>query len=102
MNTLRMPLATCEKCLAILKHQNEIALYGNKNAVSDIGVGVLLAMAGLHGAILNVRINLLEITDQEVRDEIIRKIDRFFDEGIGLKKKILKTINERINSREAK
>ncbi len=40
---LQVPLKTAEKCLEILQNQETIANYGNKNAVSDVGVGALMA-----------------------------------------------------------
>ncbi|HOE94717.1 MAG TPA: cyclodeaminase/cyclohydrolase family protein, partial [Candidatus Cryptobacteroides sp.] len=36
---LRVPLKTAECCFELLKNQETIAKYGNKNAVSDVGVG---------------------------------------------------------------
>jgi formiminotetrahydrofolate cyclodeaminase len=47
---LHVPLKTAESCYNLLKNQACIAKYGNKNAVSDVGVGALLALSGLEGA----------------------------------------------------
>ncbi|MBU0936581.1 MAG: glutamate formimidoyltransferase [Spirochaetes bacterium] len=57
-----VPLETARACLAALKLAGE-AVSGNKNSASDAGVAALLARAGLHGAALNVLINLGTITD---------------------------------------
>lgn len=93
---LKIPLMTAEKCLLILKHQMDIALYGNKNAVSDIGVGSLLALAGLEGAALNVKINLPGITDLSIKKEASQKIENYLAEGEKLKTEILQIVNNRI------
>ncbi len=93
---LKVPLTAAEKCLAVLKHQPVIAEYGNKNAVSDIGVGALMALSGLEGAVLNVKINLPGIADEELKREALSKIERFCAEGRQLKTEIMEIVNKRI------
>ena len=55
--------------------QDIFAKYGNINAITDVGVGTLLAYAGLEGALFNVTINLNSIKDQDFKDEIGAKVD---------------------------
>jgi len=93
---LDVPLQTAEKCLQILRHQKEIALYGNKNAISDIGVGAELAAAGIKSAALNVQINLPSIEDQTVKADAIHKIDRITREGELLRAEIMAVVERRI------
>ncbi len=57
-----VPLETARACLEALKLSAEAAK-GNKNSASDAGVAALMARAGVHGAALNVLINLGAITD---------------------------------------
>jgi len=78
---LDVPLKTAEKCLQIMRHQKDIALYGNKGAISDIGVGAELASAGIKSAALNVKINLPSINDETVKADAVHKIDRIIREG---------------------
>ncbi|MDD4494461.1 MAG: cyclodeaminase/cyclohydrolase family protein [Eubacteriales bacterium] len=93
---LEIPLRVAEKSLLILRHQSVIARYGNKNAISDIGVGALLAFAGLEGAVLNVKINLPGIADETIKADAKAKIESFVKEGASLKADILKIVEERI------
>lgn len=93
---LQVPLNTAESCFDLLKNQEVIAKYGNKNAVSDIGVGALLALSGLEGAVLNVNINLPGIEDKVVRAEVYDKCREFSAEGQKLHNKILDIVNSRI------
>ncbi len=95
---LEIPLMVAERCLMILEHQSVIAKYGNKNAVSDIGVGSLMALAGLEGAILNVKINLPTITDEQIKSEAARKISENLAEGRRLHAEIMKIVNGRIEA----
>ncbi len=58
-----VPLQIAEACAAAMQLCRPIAEIGNKNALSDAGVAVLMAEAGLRGAALNVLINLGLIKD---------------------------------------
>ncbi|MDF2839550.1 MAG: Formiminotransferase-cyclodeaminase [Clostridia bacterium] len=93
---LEIPLKTAEKCLEILQNQETIAAYGNKNAVSDVGVGALMALAGLEGAVLNVKINLPGIADEAIKNEASTKYAKLLEEGTRLQKEIMQIVNKRI------
>ena len=95
---METPLTTAEKCFSILKNQKNIALYGNKNAVSDVGVGSLLAMAGLEGALLNVNINLPSIKDEEIKKEAIKKSKALVKDARKLHQEIMEIVNDRIEN----
>ena len=93
---LQVPMKTAECCFRLLENQGNIARYGNRNAVSDVGVGALLALSGLEGAILNVNINLSGISDEAVRSEAYDKCRRLSVEGRKLHSEILDIVNLRI------
>jgi len=66
----RAPLATARCASDVLELAERLAPIGNRNAVSDVGVAALLAAAAIRGAILNVRINLPFVAnDEELRGE---------------------------------
>jgi len=96
MYTLQVPLKTAERCFDLLKNQKFIAKYGNKNAASDIGVGALLALSGLEGAVLNVNINLPGISDEVIKAEAYERCRKFSIEGRKLHNEILDIVNSRI------
>ena len=50
--------ADCPASEQVLKLAERLAPIGSRNAISDAGVGALLAVAALRGAVLNVQINL--------------------------------------------
>lgn len=95
---LEVPLRCAEKCLRLLQLQDIFAKYGNVNAITDVGVGTLLAYAGLEGALFNVTINLNSIKDQEFKDEIGAKVDNILNEGKRLKEELLKVVYERLQA----
>ena len=93
---LEIPLQTAEKCLGILRSQKLIGEVGNKNAVSDIGVGALLSLTGLEGAALNVKINIPGIKDEKIKTNAIKRIEKMLLEGRELKETIMEIVNKRI------
>lgn len=70
------PMATADACAALIGLAVEVAHRGNANAVSDAGTAALLAYAGLRSGVMNVRINLKGIGDEErvarIRDRVRR------------------------------
>jgi len=93
---LEVPLRAAGECLQILKLQDIFAKYGNVNAITDVGVGTLLAYSGLEGALFNVTINLGSIKDEEYKKEISGKVDAILTEGKELKEALLKIVYERL------
>ena len=96
-HALEVPLKCAEECLSILKLQLVFAKYGNVNAITDVGVGALLGHSGLEGALLNVKINLLSIKDQDYKLEIDQKMGAILEESSRLKEEILKIVYERLS-----
>lgn len=66
LNAIKVPLAIAELSYEGLLIIKDMIDYGNKNAITDIGVGALLLSNGLEGAILNVLVNLSGLDDQNL------------------------------------
>lgn len=58
------PQLVCEKSLQLLEYSKHLIRKGNPNAMSDAGVAAFLADASLAGGLLNIGVNLAQITDQ--------------------------------------
>lgn len=95
---LDVPLTCAKKCLRVLELQDVFAKYGNVNAITDIGVGVLLAYSGMEGALLNVSINLGSLKDEAYKKEISGKVADMLQRGKDLKEEHLKVVYERLNA----
>jgi formiminotetrahydrofolate cyclodeaminase len=77
VDAARAPLRAAVVAGEVLDLAERIAPIGNRNAVSDAGVGALLAAAGLRGALLNVRINLPYLpADEPMRTSAPAEIER--------------------------
>lgn len=93
---LEVPLRSAKKCLRLLELQNIFAEYGNVNAITDVGVGTLLAYTGLEGALFNVTINLGSIKDEAYKTEISTEVDKILSSGKELKEELLKIVYKRL------
>jgi len=71
----KVPLETAKACEKILDIAMVIAEKGNKNSITDAAVSALMAQAGVKSAILNVKINLGSIKDDEFVERISFEID---------------------------
>jgi methenyltetrahydrofolate cyclohydrolase len=59
-----VPLRAARAAVGLLPLCAPLARYGNRNAVSDIGVAALLVQSAVLGALLNVETNLVALEDQ--------------------------------------
>ena len=74
------PLQTARLAERVLALAERLAPIGSRNAVSDVGVGALLAVTSLRGGVLNVRINLPSLDPRDpVRDEAETEVTRLLD-----------------------
>lgn len=93
---LEVPLTVGKESLEVLKLQQVFADYGNPNAITDVGVGALLAYAGLEGALFNVLINLQGLSDEEYIKDIKKQCEELKQEGNQLKEATLTTVYEKL------
>jgi len=89
------PFETAELALRLLKLLPELAIKGNANAVSDIGVAGLLASAACKGALFNVDINLDSLPD-DMATEIRTSAPSILDESRNLSRQIMDAVRDRI------
>jgi formiminotetrahydrofolate cyclodeaminase len=81
-----VPLGIAQEALAIIELARTVVAKGNKNAVTDGAVGVMMARTGAMGALFNVKINLNAIKDNDFVSEVSAQV-RQLEEEIGIKEK---------------
>ncbi len=91
-----VPLHIAELCAQVLELAGPIAEKGNKNTTSDGGVGVLMAEAGLRGAVFNIAINLSSIEDTTFTQERRTRAAQLVAGAEGHKREILSIIEGRL------
>ena len=69
------PLKIMRKCCEAIDLCGRFAEIGNKNALSDAGVGVLFCKAALQGASLNIYINTRDLEDEEYAKTLNEETD---------------------------
>jgi formiminotetrahydrofolate cyclodeaminase len=91
-----VPMELAGACVEILNLCPESSEKGNVRAVSDVGVGALMAEAALRAAALNVLINLGSIKDEDFVQEGQRRLDALLDGKARLKEEILKEVEAKL------
>ena len=91
-----VPLCVAEACVQVLALARPIAEKGNQNAVSDGGVGTLMAEAGLRGAAFNVRINLHSIDDAAFVQSRRARVAKLFADAARAEREILSIVEQRL------
>ena len=75
-NAARVPLAVAYDALQVMDLAEKVIRDGNRNAVSDGVVGVMMARTAVLGALFNVRINLSSVKDSVFVEEMTREVDK--------------------------
>ena len=70
-----------------------LAKEGNQNSLSDSGVACLCVHTAIHGAYLNVRINLKDATGGK---DIMKKADKILKDSHSKKEKIMKLVEDKL------
>ena len=89
------PFETDQFALKLLELLPELAIKGNSNAASDVGVAGLLASAACKGALFNVDINLGSLPD-DMAVEIRKGAPYILAQSRELSRKVMDAVRERI------
>ncbi len=76
----KVPYETASNCLSIMDDIFVIAKDGNKNSITDAGVAGYMAHAGFNSALLNVKINLKYIEDDNFKKEMEENMEKMIKE----------------------
>ncbi|HEB85281.1 MAG TPA: glutamate formimidoyltransferase, partial [Bacteroidetes bacterium] len=90
----RIPYGICESALASFDAIETMAAVGNENSISDAGVAAHCARTAVHGAALNVRINLPGIEDEAFVREMREGVERMTAEADRRLEGVLKRVEE--------
>ena len=93
-----VPFGTLEKSLEVLNLVFEVLSIGNKNCISDAGVAAEMAYSCAYGAYYNVKINLIDLKeDQKYCKKILNKSESILSEMdskiLSVRNKIIEGLN---------
>ncbi len=84
-----IPMTVAQRMCAKMEMIKEVAMKGNRNAVTDACVAMMNARTAVLGALLNVRINLLSLKDEAFASEMRRSADQWEKYALQQEKELL-------------
>jgi formiminotetrahydrofolate cyclodeaminase len=78
---IEVPMDTMRACQQAVRGAVIVASNGNTNASTDTGTAVLLLMAGLRGAALNVDVNLKSLSDAAFAQRVSAERDQLLSDA---------------------
>jgi formiminotetrahydrofolate cyclodeaminase len=91
-----VPMKVARMVYSIMPLIEQVAQRGNQNAVTDAAVAMMTARTAILGALLNVRINLSSINDQELVAELSEKVEELEAKAIAIEHKVLSEIRNKL------
>jgi formiminotetrahydrofolate cyclodeaminase len=92
------PLRAVNACFEVIRLSEAAADKGNLNVISDAGVAVLAANAGLRSAALNVYINAKAIKDREFAESRIAEVEALLAAAAEKTEAVYKVVRDKIGS----
>jgi formiminotetrahydrofolate cyclodeaminase len=92
------PLRAVKACFEVIRLSAAAAEKGNLNVISDAGVAVLSASAGLRSAALNVFINAKAIKDRDFAEKQIAEVNALLAQAAATTEAVYQTVRTKIGS----
>ena len=92
------PLRAVKACFEVMRLSAAVAEKGNLNVISDAGVAVLAANAGLRSAALNVFINAKAIKDRDFAEKQIAEVNALLAQAAEATESVYQTVRTKIGS----
>lgn len=96
-NAIAVPFKIMELAYGSMEVMKAMADIGLQASVSDAGVGALAAKAAVHGAFMNVKINMGDLEDKAYAAEMTKKGNEILANAITLEKEIVDMVEEKIS-----
>jgi formiminotetrahydrofolate cyclodeaminase len=75
-NAARVPLGVAFDALQVMDLAETVITSGNRNAVTDGAVGVMMGRTAALGALYNVKINLASVKDKAFVEKMMREVNK--------------------------
>lgn len=93
-----VPLRAVKACFEVILLAAAAAEKGNLNVISDAGVAVLVANAGLRSAALNVFINAKAIKDRDFAEKQLAEVNALLAQAAETTESVYQTVRTKIGS----
>ena len=91
-----VPFKVLETAFSSMEVMKAMAEIGNRNSVTDAGVGALCARTAVRGALLNVKINAAALDDKTFANEIVARGNEIADRAKDLEDEIMVIVEGKI------
>ncbi|MBI1867392.1 MAG: cyclodeaminase/cyclohydrolase family protein [Methylocystis sp.] len=92
------PLRACKACWEVIALAAIAAEKGNLNVISDAGVAVLAANAGLRSSALNVFINAKAIKDRDFAEQQLADVNALLAQAAAATESVYQTVKTKIGA----
>ena len=92
-----VPLGVLQRCVPALELAREMARHGNRNSISDSGVGGLMGRAAAEGAWYNVLINLKGLEDKAFVEQTRAAADKALAAALAVADEIAVLVREELS-----
>jgi methenyltetrahydrofolate cyclohydrolase len=92
-----IPMSVAEDAARVMELAGKVVASGNKNAITDGAVGVMMAKTAILSALYNVKINLKTIKDKTFIDETLKKVEKMETKALDREKELLSAVDLYLN-----
>jgi len=93
---ISVPLRVMQVAYESMEVMLAMARHGMEASISDVGVGAMAALTAVRGAHLNVRINAKDLSDEQYKNEVLKKAADIEQKAVALEAEIMAIINEKL------
>ncbi len=95
-NATEVPFRIMQLACDSMEVMKNMADYGMAASITDAGVGALAAKAAVHGAFLNVRVNMNGLDDKAYVAHKLEACEAILAKAVKMEKSILRIVNEKL------
>lgn len=95
-NAMKTPIIVLEECERVYDIIVVAAELGNLSVISDAAVAVIMLHAAVESSIINIKINLIGIKDEEEKRKILAKCKSVLEIGDMKKNKIINIVEQKL------
>ncbi|OOM74338.1 methenyltetrahydrofolate cyclohydrolase [Clostridium puniceum] len=93
IKSMEAPLILARESLGFYKNLNVMAKYGNKMLLSDLAISAILLHSAIESSIINVKVNLNGLRDEEFFYRIDKELKDIIVKSIKEKNSIIEAVN---------
>ena len=94
IKSMEAPLVLARECIKFYENLNIMAQFGNKMLLSDLGISAILLHSAIESSIVNVKVNLNGLRNEDFFKEIDKEIEDIMKKSSIEKRRISEIVNK--------